>query len=279
MILLLFDLISLVFFVIQMGLFFFPPMYLWSYFGPTMSLMGLVVLTPLTVFLGMVFVITFLAIATRINGEIKPGYHRFPKSKTAFRWSILFSIKKFTTFGATSQFIYSFAILRAYYLWASKSKSSFNFMHANLISLQDLSFIRIGKNSMFGIGSMLAPHQIVGDILVLKNIVVGDRVQFHGQTVILGGCSIGNDTIIGPGTGISLDCKIGKNVKVRLKCYLAPKVVIEDNCIIGDNSILSKGCKVLEGVMIPANSYIPESAIVTTENAKTFLKYRELDDN
>jgi len=236
------------------------------------NLVEFLILIPVSLFLGMFLVLTALAIFTRIIGKIEEGKHEFPMSKNAIKWSLLFAIKKFTTFGAISQLIYSFNFFRVFYMWASGAKCSVNIMHANKHSLQDLCFVRIGEGSMIGLGAMIAPHLIVGNKLILKNIILGKKVQLHYNAIVTSGVEIGDNSVIGPMSGVSINSKIGKNVRLRYNCHISSHVTIEDDCDIGDNCIIQKGSTISKGITLPYSTLIPEKTIVTQDNLSNFVK-------
>lgn len=269
-----FDLISIVFFWTQLSLLLAPFVFLLTQKSLNLNLVEFLVLTPISLFLGMFLVLIALAVFTRLIGKIEEGKHDFPMSKNAVKWSLIFAIKKFTTFGAISQLIYSFNFFRIIYMWASGAKCSLNIMHANKHSLQDLCFVRIGEGSMIGLGAMIAPHLIVGNKLILKNIVLGEKVQLHYNAIVTSGVEIGDHSIIGPMSAVSINSKIGKNVRLRYNCHVSSHVTIEDDCDIGDNCIIQKGSKISEGISLPYSTLIPENTTVTKENLSQFIKQR-----
>lgn len=270
MIIILFDLISIFFFWTQLSLLLAPFVYLLQI--KNLSLLELLFLTPISLFIGMFLVLIALALFTRIIGKIEEGKHDFPMSKNAIKWSLLFAIKKFTTFGATSQLIYSFNFFRIFYMWASGAKCSTNIMHANKHSLQDLCFVTIGEGSMIGLGAMVAPHLVVGNKLILKNIILGKKVQLHYNAIVTSGVEIGDNSVIGPISAVSINSKIGKNVRLRYNCYISSNVTIEDDCDIGDNCIIQRGSTITKGITLPYSTLIPEKTIVTQENLSQFIK-------
>lgn len=114
-------------------------------------------------------------------------------------------------------------------------------------------YVRIGENTLIGIGSML---QAPGGIDIGKNVLIGDMVELNAakhiyedpglpildQGITMEGITVGDDVWIGAG------------------------VIVTDGVTISKGSIIGPGCLIKDD--------IPEYTVVTSEPGK-IMKYRK----
>lgn len=69
--------------------------------------------------------------------------------------------------------------------------------------LEDLDLITIEKNAVLQPLSSLIPGEIIGDVLILKPVVVGSNSKLEPRAAVLGGGKVGSNSIVRPWSAVT----------------------------------------------------------------------------
>lgn len=78
-------------------------------------------------------------------------------------------------------------------------------------NLLDPHLIEVGRNVIFGFGTMVAGHSQERDVIIIKKTIIEDDVLFGGNCVIYGGCRIGRGAVVLSGAVVPPNTVIGAN--------------------------------------------------------------------
>lgn len=131
-----------------------------------------------------------------------------------------------------------------------------------------------GVGVVLGFGNCAARHRIIQELadcnirlstvihpkaIVSQSAELGDGVYIGPNSVVEGGCRIGDCTIINCGASVCHECQIGSAVSV------CPGVVIGGKTVIGDRSWIGIGATCIDKIRIGSCSYVGAGAVVVAD--------------
>jgi carbonic anhydrase/acetyltransferase-like protein (isoleucine patch superfamily) len=124
---------------------------------------------------------------------------RHPKDKDYCYWSIRHTIKKWPIWLA-HKFPFPFLdniCLKMFGIRTRYSNSLFE-------GWVDTEFIQFGKEVVVGQGSVILSAIIVGNLFIMRKIIIGDNVRIGTHSVVMPGARIGNNCILAASSTVSV---------------------------------------------------------------------------
>lgn len=180
-----------------------------------------------------------------LTPALKPGRYRVMKHPMFFRWTIQLVLRRWLDIPPISTLVSQSNTLRFFVLRSFGAKVSFSASMASDAYAFDPALLTLGPGSICGAQSLVAGHLVVGEVLILQQVVIGERVLLSARAAVAPGVSIGDDTrlgfgcTLGPNVKIGKECKIGGGTEIGPQARLGDRVVVRDGSFIPANTILS----------------------------------------
>lgn len=175
---------------------------------------------------------------------LKPGRYRVMKHPMFFRWTIQLVLRRWLDIPPISTLVSQSNTLRFFVLRSFGAKVSYTANMASDAYAFDPALLTLGPGSICGAQSLVAGHLVVGEVLILQHVDIGERVLLSARAAIAPGVSIGDDTrlgfgcTLGPNVKIGKHCKIGGGTEIGPQSRLGDRVVVRDGSFIPANTIL-----------------------------------------
>jgi carbonic anhydrase/acetyltransferase-like protein (isoleucine patch superfamily) len=161
---------------------------------------GLVFVMYLTlVGVSLIFAKILLVIVNLFHKPREGVFLRHPKDKDYRYWSIRHTIKKWPIWLA-HKFPFPFLdniCLKMFGIRTTYGNSLFE-------GWVDTEFIEFGKDIVIGQGSVILSAIIVGNLFIMRKIIIGDNVRIGTHSVVMPGARIGNNCILAASSTVSV---------------------------------------------------------------------------
>ncbi len=107
--------------------------------------------------------------------------------------------------------------------------------------------------------------QIKFATLIDPSVLISNRVQVGGGTIICAGTIVTVDIQIGNHVIINLDCTIGHDDRIRDFVTLYPSVNVSGNVVLGECTELGTGMQIIQGKTVAANTIIGAGSVVVRD--------------
>lgn len=84
----------------------------------------------------------------------------------------------------------------------------------------------------------------------------GRGVQAMPHSIVLPGCSIGNNVLLNTGCQIDHDCEIGDH------CVVSPGAILCGSVKLGHSCFIGAGAIIVQGVELPDETFVPAGTLV-----------------
>jgi acetyltransferase-like isoleucine patch superfamily enzyme len=145
------------------------------------------------------------------------------------------------------------------------------------VVLLDPHMLTLGKDVFIGSRTILSPHLVMGNYMLLQPITIGDRVLVGAYCTLSYNTEIGEETKIDYGVEIYNDCRIGSKTLIYRKTIIYEQVRIANRAIVGSGCELGKGTVVGERTRIDFGVEISNNCKIgrkTRIHRKTFIDSR-----
>lgn len=218
-----------------------------------------------------VILLLLVSIILRLLPKVKSGNHRI-FSGSYYLWIIRdFTYEIITTSNFLNNLLIRTKPIRNIIYSIMGLKNSNNFILANDVKLLDPDKIKIGKFTFIGINTLIAPHIIRANRLILKEINIGEKCIVGAFCTILSGTKVGshcridshvilnNDVEIGDKTIIYAGTNVDSNVRI------GKQVIIGKNCIVGSNTVIGDKVAIGNYLRIGSDKYIKNNSMISRD--------------
>ncbi len=173
-----------------------------------------------------------LCLFALVMPKIKPGKYALG-SKEVTLWFLSFNFARVWNYDPIKHPLFCFNLFRWFFLRCLGAKISFGTAVSSNVKLLDVHLLTIGPGCTLGFDSVIVPHYIIDNKLVLDPVTIGKNTL------------LGAETKIGPGV------QLGENVTIHAATHFLPNTVIADNVTIGHHSVIGKYMQFAPGSKVP----------------------------
>gem|GEM_PF-7101303 len=218
-----------------------------------------------------VILLLLVSIILRLLPRVKNGNHRI-FSGSYYLWIIRdFTYEILTTSHFLNNLLIRTKPIRNIIYSIMGLKNSNYFILGNDVKLLDPDKIKIGKYTFIGINTLIAPHIIRANRLILKEINIGEKCIVGAFCKILSGTKVGSHCRIDSHVILNNDVEIGDNsiiyagTNVDNNVMIGKRVIIGKNCIVGSNTVIEDNVTIGNYLRIGSNQYIKKNSKITRD--------------
>lgn len=134
----------------------------------------------------------FLSVVKLLHKPREGIFPRDPHDKDYKYWELRGAIKKYGLW-ATHKFPLPWLDMFAFMLYGVKSHGGTSFFD----TWCDTEFLEIGNNTLLGLGAVVQTSMVIGEQLIIKKVVIGDRTLVGAYAQVAPGTIIGDDVMLG----------------------------------------------------------------------------------
>jgi UDP-3-O-[3-hydroxymyristoyl] glucosamine N-acyltransferase len=221
--------------------------------GPALGLLAWPLLAPWTALLG-------IGLVHRLLPESKPGSFRLFADPGAIRWALKGWAPSLYLTVFQPLFFMSPGFQRLA-LRAFQARLGPGSLVTSRTVVREPHRITIGCGTLVGeYAHLIGSYQPRPGLLLVADIVIGDRVLVGAYGQIGPGARIGSGTIlehevrVGAFATIGPDCRIGAGTAIYNSVRIGPGARIGKRCLIAKNVVIPPGARIPDGTVLPNDS-------------------------